>query len=574
MERNKKEDKGKLKGQCLRSLVLLIILISTFSVSIMAQPSTVKNAYKSVFTLTTFDKNGQIQASSHGVFIGSNGECLSLWKPFVGAYSAVVIDAKGNKYDVETLLGANDIYNMCKFSVKATTTPLPAATAAESAGTKVWISEYALKKAKAYEVSINKVETFMEKYAYYIFSDAIEDNLEGSPVLNSNGQLLGLVQESTITTDHYAVDANLNSTFYLTGLSINDATMSKSFIRTALPKEQDAALLTLMMAKQKGDSLKLSRYINDFIEAFPKSNDGYFEHAQQELAALNFANAAKDMETAISVVDAKDEAHSNYARLIFNKLLYIPDTTYTAWTFEKARAEAQEAYRINPLPAYKQQEAEIVKQMGQYQEAYDMFMNLAKNGEPYGELYYQAALCKTQLKAPNEEIVALLDSAIYVQTNSNAPIQSAATYYLARARMYNFMQQYRKAMLDYNEYDTLMLGRVTDEFYYERFKCELNGKLFQQALNDILRAIILNRTEPVYYAELASLQLRVKEYDEAVKTCDTVISFAPETTDAYIIKGLALGELNRKQEALEQFQKAKELGDERADGFIERYSAQ
>ena len=553
-----------------RTLIVLLAFC-TFSSFASAQPAPVKNAYKSVFTLTTFDKDGQILASSHGVFIGSNGECLSLWKPFVGAYSAVVIDAKGNKHDVETLLGANDIYNMCKFNVKATTTPLPLATVSEATGAKVWLSEYALKKAKAYELGINKVETFMEKYAYYIFTDAIEDNLEGCPVLNSGGQLLGLIQESTITTDHYAVDANLNTTFHLTGLSLNDAVMSKSFIRTALPQEQDAALLTLMMAKQKGDSIKLSQYINDFIEAFPKANDGYFEHAQLELAALNFANAAKDMEKAISVVDAKDEAHSNYARLIFNKLLYIPDSTYTDWTLEKARAEAQEAYHINPLPAYKQQEAEIVKQMGQYQEAYDIFMQLTNSGEAYGELYYQAALCKSQLNAPNEEIIALLDSAISVQTSSNAPVQAAAPYYLARARMYNFMQQYRKAMLDYNEYDTLMLGRVTHDFYYERYKCEYNGKLFQQALNDIARAIILNRTEPVYYAELASLQLRVKEYEEAIRTCEVLTSIAPESTDAYIIKGLALGELNRKQEALEAFQKAKELGDERADGFIEKY---
>lgn len=549
----------------------IMILLFMFCMTTVAQPSAVKNASKSVFTLTTFDKNGQLIASSHGVFIGTNGECLSLWKPFVGAYSAVVIDTKGKRYEVETLLGANDLYNMCKFSVKTATLPLTVAATPEPTDSKVWLSEYALKKPKSYEISISKVEMFMEKYAYYIFNDQIEDNLEGCPVLNNDGQLLGLIQESTITTDHYAVDANLNATFHLTGLSINDATMNKTFIRTALPDDQDAALLTLMMAKQKGDSLHLAKYIDDFIEAFPKANDGYFEHAQQELAALHFSNAAADMERAISIVDAKDEAHSNYARIIFNKLLYIPDTTYTDWTYEKARAEVQQAYSINPLPVYKQQEAEILKQMGQYEEAYNMFMQLANSSDSYGELYYQAALCKTQLNAPNDEIIALLDSAISVQTSGSAPIQSAAPYYLARARMYNFTGQYRKAMLDYNEYDTLMLGRVTHDFFYERYKCELNGKLFQQAMNDIMRAIILNRAEPVYYAELASLQLRVKEYEDAVKTCDMLLAIRNENTDAYIIKGLALGELNHKDEAIEAFRKAKELGDERADAFIEKY---
>jgi hypothetical protein len=101
-------------------------------------------------------------------------------------------------------------------------------------------------------------------------------------VLNGNGELLGLIHQSTINSDHYAVDPNLSTTFQLTGLSINDVTLSKSFIRTALPKEQNAALLTLMMAKQKGDSLKLSQYIDDFIAAFPTSNDGYLGFASME----------------------------------------------------------------------------------------------------------------------------------------------------------------------------------------------------------------------------------------------------------------------------------------------------
>jgi tetratricopeptide (TPR) repeat protein len=49
------------------------------------------------------------------------------------------------------------------------------------------------------------------------------------------------------------------------------------------------------------------------------------------------------------------------------------------------------------------------------------------------------------------------------------------------------------------------------------------------------------------------------------------LQLTPDNTDAYIIKGLALVQLKRKNEAMECFNKAKELGDDRAEGYIKKY---
>ena len=94
----------------------------------VAQPSAVLKTSKSVFTLTTFSKDGSILASSHGVFVGNNGEAIALWTPFKEADKAVVIDANGRKMDVETINGANELYDICKIKVNGKTTgaPLPA----------------------------------------------------------------------------------------------------------------------------------------------------------------------------------------------------------------------------------------------------------------------------------------------------------------------------------------------------------------------------------------------------------------------------------------------------------------
>ena len=72
----------------------------------------IESAAKSVFSLTTFKKDGTLLASTHGVFVGDKGEAISSWKPFVGADSAVVIDANGKQSVVSALIGDNELYNV------------------------------------------------------------------------------------------------------------------------------------------------------------------------------------------------------------------------------------------------------------------------------------------------------------------------------------------------------------------------------------------------------------------------------------------------------------------------------
>ena len=128
--------------------------------------------------------------------------------------------------------------------------------------------------------------------------------------------------------------------------------------------------------------------------------------------------------------------------------------------------------------------------------------------------------------------------------------------------------------VDYLKYDSLMNFNATADFYYMKFKCEMKIRQYQPALNDIAHAIVLTRTEPLYYAEMASLQLRVNRLEDAVKTCDMALNIkgADKVSDFFVIKGIALCELKQKEAGLEALRKAQELADERAEGLIKKYS--
>ena len=353
-----------------------------------------------------------------------------------------------------------------------------------------------------------------------------------------------------------------------TGLSIADPVLRQTSIRTQMPSKESDALVMLMMSREQNHKNYL-KYVQDFKRLFPQSVDGYVAQANIFASKGQLSQAADEMETAITRAKNKDVAHSEYAKLIYQQQLYQPDSTFTQWSLDKALDEATQANNINPLPVYQHQQAQIIFTKGNYQKAYDMFMALTKTSLRSGELFYEAAQAKTQLKADEKEILTLLDSAVAACPQPLTPV--AAPYVLARGVAYDQIGEYKKALADYNQYDTLMLGRASHEFYYTRYKCNSQLRRYQQALNDIAHAAVLNRQEPTYLAEMASLQLKVNLYEDAIKTADLCISLAPSYADAYLIKGLAQVQNKQKKEGLETLNKAKELGDARAKDFIDKY---
>ena len=57
------------------------------------------------------------------------------------------------------------------------------------------------------------------------------------------------------------------------------------------------------------------------------------------------------MKLAFKVADPKDDAHYQYAQMIFQKNIYQSDKPYEPWTLDLALQESKAAYAINPQPS-------------------------------------------------------------------------------------------------------------------------------------------------------------------------------------------------------------------------------
>ncbi|WP_449019729.1 tetratricopeptide repeat protein [Prevotella jejuni] len=550
-----------------RTLILAISLVFGVSTSLFAQPAAVKKAADAAFTLTTFKADGSILATSNGVCISTDGIAVSPWKPFIGADKAVIVDSKGQKHDVECLLGANEIYDIAKFQVSGKTAAAPLATTV-SAGDEVWLTPI-LKSGNAEKANVTSVEKFMDKYNYAILSSSATDKMNGVPVFDKKGQVIGLYNKSGDSQS--STDANYAKDFVLKGLSQNDVTLRQSDIRIGLPNTLEEAVVALMLSSEKPANIH-EAIVNEFITKFPQSNDGYYALANIQIAKGEVANADKTMQTAIGKVTAKDEAHYNFARLIYRNA-FIPEFEEKAkaigWTLDKALDEVQKAQSAKANDAYRHLQAQITYAKGDYAKAYTDFEALTKTKFNNPELYLEMAQSRQHLGGTDQEILDLLNKSI--ELCDTPYVSTSAPYFYTRGQQLEKMGEYRKAVQDYYTYEYFNQGRLGAAFYYMREQCEVKGRMWQQALQDILVASRLDPKEALYPTEAGSLLLRLNKLDAAMSAAQQAIQLDDAQPDAYLILGIAQCESKQKESGIKNIQKAKELGNTQADTFLQKY---
>lgn len=554
-----------IKMKRIKTLILLIACIAGI-VPAMAQPSSARQA---LLTLKTYKSGGQAVGMSYGYLIDNKGTVVSSWTPFNGADSAEVIDANGRTYPVEKIYGASELYDISKFCIgnASSLQPIALAKSLPSGSVKLWIMT-----KKPIQVTPSRSEKFMSKYNYYVLGDnsELKDNTaeypNGSPAVNERGEFIGIYNNggSVLSVTDYRYSDELEPN----GFSANDPTLRQSTIRKALPTTLKDAQVALMMAGQGRQSDYMAT-AHDFITLFPKETDGYADLAAEYWKIGKTDEADKLLKEAIEKCTDKATAHFNYARCMWQKLSLMPDPPYAAWTYDKAMAETDNAYKINPLPMYDEMRGKINYSKGNYTEAYNKFMSLTKSKLRNPDLFFEAAQCRSHLNAHDNEILALLDSAVGV---CDTPYTSlAAPYFNARGMQYAKMGRYRDAMLDLYRYEMLTSDRLSAAFYYDREQIELKGKVYQAALNDITRAVILDQRNAQLWAEKANMHLRVNQLDDAISSADVASKLDSSYSVPYLIKGIAQCQKGNKTEGLPNLEKAKSLGDTQADSFIAKF---
>lgn len=348
----------------MKKILLLLLLSTIFEPSAMAQ-SWVSKTAKSVFTLTTFRADGSLIASTTGFYAGDKGECISSFTPFNGASSAVIVDGSGKKYNVTTIIACDATYDVCRFICdNAKSTPIKIAEAVPAQGEEIYVLPYAIKNAQTINGSVKNMQQVYEKYNYYTLSLQLPQNTISAPVLNVNGELIGIAQAGT-ETDCYAADVRL--AVDLKPEPIQQQSLSVTTIPALLPSDQEQAMIALFFSQQKSRD-NYERTLAQFVHQFPTYPDGYVRQAQLAADKGEFDKIDPLFQKALSCSDDKAIVYNDYSRLIAS-LASKAENENTTWTFERALAEIDKALQLSQQPIYYYQRATVLMQLERWRDA-------------------------------------------------------------------------------------------------------------------------------------------------------------------------------------------------------------
>lgn len=554
------------------------------------KPVAMKHTYKSLFQVKTFTADGSKIGESTGFFISSDGKGVAPYSLFKGASRAEVVDYKGKVYHVSRILGASEHYDLVKFTTMSgkKIQPLPLITEGElHVGQNVYLAKYTTnKKQLPIPVKVDVADDF-DNYKYYTIAAANDSSNIFAPVLTENGYVVAFSQYN-IANDSLglcAIDIRFINDLTIDAASAFNSDLTAIKIPKSLPQSEADAQTFVYMASRM-DSTTAHTALNDFLVSYPDNAEGYMNRAAFFVRCNNFAGAELDYSTALdkSANPASnlktDEVYNTFSKLIYNKAVNQPNQLPENWSLQRALEEAQKAYQVRPLRYYLMQQGHCLFAQKKYAEAYEKYIEVCTNTsadtttwsqQSQKETWFYATRAYELSGGDSVKVVELMDSVI---AHLPRPVEvSDAVYFLERALRLEQIGQYRKAVLDYNEYENVVgNGNLNAHFYYLREQLEMKCGMYQQALDDINTAMSRNPQHPDYPVEHALILLRAGLYNEAIDVCSKKILTITDNPDYYKILGISFGELGKYKQALDNLYKAESLGDPTVSNFIERYS--
>lgn len=541
-------------------------------------PKWADKAKKAVFSIVTYDKENKIKGTGNGFYIDAKGAALSDYTLFEGAERAVIINADGKQLDVNRILGANSMYDVVKFNTAIDKKQATLTLAAQPAkiGETVYLLPYSTQKATTLQSGKVTAVDSIGSHFYYTLEMKTGEKTISCPIININGEVLGMIQKNATddSMESYALGASYGASLKISALSMNDGALNKIGIKKALPDTEDQALVFLYMSAEQLDSDSYLSILNDFLEQYPTNMEGYIRRANYYIMSKDDAQQAladADLKKALDVATAKDEANYQAAKAIYSYVLSLEGKEpYKEWTLDKALELVRKSIQTSGQPIHIQLEGDILFAQGNYADAFISYDKVNQSAMASAATYYSAAKTKQLMEGSDmNEVLALMDSAI---VKLNKPyFGEAAPYFYERAELRAQVGKFRDAVMDYNTFYDAVSGDVTALFYFQREQAEMQCRMYQQALNDINKAIEMAPEDVDFLVEKGSVHLRVNQLDEAIATFNKAISMNGQYAAAYRMLGYCQALQKKTKEACTNFAKAKELGDEVVDQLIEKY---
>ena len=540
---------------------VLLLLVSVFAQAAESFPKKAGKARQSVASVMTF-KDGVVRSNGTAVFVGGGGDVLVSYSLMNDADSAVVIDAKGKAHPVIGIVGLNSVYDCVKLRVghDKKIPYLPVSGDSVAVGDELYMLSYGKKgSGEVTAVTVSAIDSLYSN-AYYTLDIHMQAGYEALPLVNANGELVAIMQPY-IAGDScsYAIGSTMSHQLVATPITYGNGRYQGMGIRTLLPADKESALSCMYMQAVVGDSVSYRNAIDDFIGQFPKSHEGYLSKAEFMAVYCSDVEAADvAWEKSLKLADKPADVYFNKAKTIYNFVHSGDTVSHPMLNMETVLSALDKAIDTDNLPLYVNYKADVLFEDGRYSDAYECYMSLVGASLDGNAMFLRAAQCQSALK--NYDLaIELMDSAINAIDETD--LKTAASYIPVRALMKMSAGRYREAVFDYNKYEEITgSSAMGANFYYLRSLAEVKAKMYQQALNDLEKAISIESSNPSLYVEKGLLCYRLSLFEEGVETLEEALELIPDSPDVHYILGLIYARMDKGSVAEEYFLRAEELG--------------
>ena len=219
-------------------LSMLLFCIFLFSLQIAQANETIPTVLERVVMIISVDENYQPISIGSGFVIGKNGEIATNYHVIEGASSAIVkFVNKEEKYTVDNIVQTSIKYDLAIIQISTKTLPLSLGDdELASVGNRI----YAIGNPEGLEGTVSEgiISGFRkvdENFRIMQITAPISPGSSGGPIINQNGQVIGIASSSII------IGQNLNFAVPVNKLKeiISKPSKNLPFNKTSLPVDKD-----------------------------------------------------------------------------------------------------------------------------------------------------------------------------------------------------------------------------------------------------------------------------------------------------------------------------------------------
>ena len=538
-----------MKGKKGKRIFLLFVLISLPFTLLFSQTEEARKILEEnnagVISLEAYGDDKEVISEGSG-FVVEQGTIATSYQLVSQAMSVEGKNFKGKKVKIEGILAVEKNLNIALLKIKGKALPLSLGDSDElEMGKKVFaVGSNRLGEIIVSEGNVSDFLSLTANQRVIETSLSIPQNFSGAPLLDMNGQVLGMIIffERKLK---FTLPSNLLKTLKKQTVKKFKDWQHEDYLSTL-----EGAFLAGKISSLLDETGKAQKYLEIVAKSSPEETEIHALLASIYNRQRNYERAISAYKKVLELDRNRDDAY------------YGLGTVYLKMRrFQEAISPLQKAVELNldHKNAYFHigNVYEELKEFAKAAEAYENFLNLKP--ESAWEAYFRLGLCRIEIGELEKSITAF-QSAL-----KDKPRDFKINYNLAQT--YQKLKQHEKAeevfkfLAQISPDDASTFYRTILRMYDEVGKSE-------KAIEAAKYIIEMNPENEIDVYNLGLMYMKLKRHNEAIETFNEVLALNPAYEYAYYYIGYCYSQQKKYRKSIEAFKKFVELDPDNADGWF------